>query len=838
MITAVAAALTSAGVAAATAQIIATALVQIGGAIVFNAVAQALRGNPRAEDQAAQLRLATGLPSVRFVYGDTEATGTPAPANVVKDGVLYACYLLNSRPSAGPLDVYIDKRLVTLNGAHDPYDFTATGGAEATNDPFAGHLKVWIGLGDQTTAPKQITDEVPYAEGTAEHYFKTSDAWTGCTVVWIRAARGDNSAQRWPSRPPALSARGAFSKLWDPRDVLQDPDDPATWGFSDNQALAVLDALMRNPIAPYHVDNLLIETFKWAADAADQLVDLKSGGSEKRYRVGGTQEFRGAEIEDLIAPLAEAGGSQFIRTGGRLGMVPAVWHAPTLTLTDMVGDGYELRQLARGRDLYQQVTCKYTSAARGYETAELGVWDIPGASGDGGAPKVFDMTLAMVHSPTQAMRLRKIAGLRLRQQRALTSVAPPDFIEAIPGAHVTVSIPGRARLNGDWQLRHAHPAFDLRGEKDGVALRMPFEMVEASAAVFDWDEVTEEEDIIVPPFDADFEGTQPPGSLSVQTGTAVDLDTGGAVVPRIRFAADPSGTGDVTGYEWQWRTHSGTPGDYGAGGTIGPDVRDGSGQVFGFVSAAGPTDFHDIRLRALGPAGSSEWVDIENVVIGTTLDDAAAVAEPGRVRFTGTTPDSSVVKGLRIYRAATGAGFGAAVALTDTISATPGAAYDVIAGDPLAEDEIRNGAFASGSEWTAGGGWAIGAGVAAHTPGAGSWLDQTQSPGVSGDSLRLTFTLSGRTAGSVYARLDGTTDVDGVSHGANGTVSEALTVPMVMTQLRLRASSDFDGAIDDVIAVLDTTACVAQGAADFFIVPVFQTDLEGTPAGPFTRTIP
>ncbi len=116
-------------------------------------------------------------------------------------------------------------------------------------------------------------------------------------------------------------------------------------------------------------------------------------------------------------------------------------------------------------------------------------------------------------------------------------------------------------------------------------------------------------------------------------------------------------------------------------------------------------------------------------------------------------------------------------------------------------DVIITGDFASDSDWDKGTGWAIAAGIASKTAGTGSDLGQTVDPLTSGIWYKLTYTVSGRTAGAITPKF-GT--AAGVARSTNATFTEI--VKANAAAFDLSADSSFDGDIDDVIVVPYTLA--------------------------------
>lgn len=623
---------------------IGSAVVQFGVSFLINTAISAIFGKtPKVQDVARDLAQPTTAPAYRFVYGETRATGTPV-GTPVKGSKIYGAWLLNSRPSdLSTFTLYLDKREVVLTG--DAFDLDGPG-ATATEDPFSGHVTVWVSRGDHTAPPTEFTDDAAYVEGSDDHLWKATDAWKGRTMIWLKLDAGDSGKrqERWPSTPPLVEVEGRWS-------LVEDPRTGAT-GWSENHALCVRDALMNNPIRGYRAEQLHSSFDADGPNACDQVVTLNSGGSEKRYICGGTLVFNEGEIEDQLNPMMISGAADFIRVGGKLGYAAGVYREPTETLTYLLGEGFEFPDMLPGAELVNQLRVSYLSAARGYETADLTPWDIPGAlAADGGVPAVKTVDLPFCPSPTQAMRVRKITGLRQRrQERIQGGTLPPEAFNLVGGATVTIALPSPYdALDGVYEIEGIHPGLDPIGESGEVAMRLPASLVKHDAAIYDWVPADDEEEVFDEEYDDERTGTADPGALSVTTGDAVNLNTGGTIIPRIRFAFPPS-TSSVTGYEWEFRNAGG---DYQSGGLIGKDVSDGSGQVFGYLSGT-PGQLYDIRVRAIGVNGTSDWVDITGVtpVVDIEIDipiEGAAVGGAGEITVSFRTPNDPDFRAIEIY---------------------------------------------------------------------------------------------------------------------------------------------------------------------------------------------
>jgi hypothetical protein len=80
---------------------------------------------------------------------------------------------------------------------------------------------------------------------------------------------------------------------------------------------------------------------------------------------------------------------------------------------------------------------------------------------------------------------------------------------------------------------------------------------------------------------------------------------------------------------------------------------------------------------------------------------------------------------------------------------------------------------------------------------------------VSGNSYSVTFTVSNRTAGSIRANVGGGTN--GTFRSTNATFTETI-VSGSDNYIRFEATSTFDGDIDDVAIVLNSSGCMTVGA--------------------------
>lgn len=637
----------------------ATAIAQFGVGILISAVRGALTKEQQV-DVKRELSAITERPAYRYVYGWDKAVGTPAPRRVYRDKIV-ACYILNSRPSflpAATTKVYLDEREITWSG--DPFNLSGPG-ATSTGDPVGGLARFWITRGDQTIIPPAIIAALSDANHP-DYGFKSTDVWRGLTVMWAIFDAGDDEdfQENWPSNSPHVSVYGQWSYVWNPGSPSQSPTDSSTWLWSQNAALCTLDALRRNPIAPYPDDMLMPEQFAEGAISCNEPIPLAAGGTEPRYRVGGTLTWMAnREVEDQIEPLLLAAAASLVRVGGKLGYKAGVWHPPTRTITDIIGEELEFSPAMSTEDTPTEIKVTYVSAARGYEQAELKTVTIPGATErNGGVERLRSVALTMVNSATQAMRIRNILVNEAQRQRLITCTYPPEAFALTPGENHNLTLPpGQLAdmMNGIYEAQQTSP-LPVEGEDGkGVSLRCPVQLMETGAWIYAWSTADEEEVYVPAQSSTGFVPFRPatPTDIGYEVGPQFDLNTGGAAILRARWWIVPApNTPASTLYEWQYRVHPN--GIWQRGGTLTPQTPDGLGRIYGFVEIEVDKEYAvRVRARRSGVAMlPSAWLELNGISLEFSITDISmtAGASAGTLNVQGTQAGQLFATRVRLYR--------------------------------------------------------------------------------------------------------------------------------------------------------------------------------------------
>ena len=114
----------------------------------------------------------------------------------------------------------------------------------------------------------------------------------------------------------------------------------------------------------------------------------------------------------------------------------------------------------------------------------------------------------------------------------------------------------------------------------------------------------------------------------------------------------------------------------------------------------------------------------------------------------------------------------------------------------LGVDLITNGVFSADSDWTKGTGWSIAANVASSDGSQIANADLSQAiTFVEGAFYKVTFTISGYSAGNLTAVVG---DTEGTDRVKNGTYIENIKAGSG-ADFDMRADLDFIGNVDNVI---------------------------------------
>lgn len=529
---------------------------------------------------------------------------------------------------SGPYMLFeaVGENAYTINALHDP-----------KVDAFE---QWWLNDDPVTVGVDGIVDEIGtkyrndcvelqwrFGEATETNYLDASTA-LGSTI-WPTTARGDgvaslfmranapapeNFTKRFPNGLPAGSVTGRLSLVYDPRDSEQDRNDPETWAWSDNPVLGLLHRLCfaeggdlmdyDRRIAP------TVEYWKRAADVCDELVPLKAGGTEKRYRHGLVWRWNEPSASVIQRYVNTFDGWLSPRGDGALVVYAGRFYPPAVTLTEAHILGHSLKLGQEVENDLAVAIVSYCSPDHKFNVVETTPWPDQDTLATVGEDRAGAVALPDVQSNGQARRLAKRAFLKGAQ-----TVRGQLFVDLLPD--------DGTEIEGERYLRVRLPAPEPAVLRDLV---IEVEQIEhdteagvsivtfvrcAGAEIDDWDAATEE-------------GDGPGGVTSVEGEdlTAPDITSaepeefliGETSVYRLLVVTPDNGV-SVDTWLLQWRV---------------------VGDISWTVVGASPTDIGasiELRTGALAP---NALIEVQIAYI-TTLGGVSdyGPATPAQVDFTG-----------------------------------------------------------------------------------------------------------------------------------------------------------------------------------------------------------
>jgi hypothetical protein len=646
-----------------------TASVAIGGitiniAAVLSAVTVTAIGiglvllfSPRPKPESGAIPVQQTTPYRIFAYGVVRMSGAVMLKENANGPLNYVAALCAHRISRFN-QLYMNDDLVTI--AFDSFNRQFAGNIGAGFDGrYAGDVGIQCRLGR--------TPEVPYS--LTSNLWGTSyrgDGISSIAMVCTQPTQA-NFTKIFPFSGPAPSVVIRSARLFDPRPPEQHVDDPESWAFSQNVALAILHHQCFSDFGAgrnYQTAVLpVLDYWIQAANDCDDFMPVRGGGSERRYELGffGTTE---QDQKTTLQTMLNACDGHFVERGdGTIILRVGKYVEPTVVISDADIIGFQIQSAIASEDAINQASAKYSSPDAGFVTVETDpVINFADQAARPGAPHVAQFDLGAVQSTGQASRLLNREMIRQAEQ-----------------------IRGKLwlRLSG---LNCAYERF-VKINSNTVPY-LADTAVEIRRAVISLQSGTVEIDFLgtgpsIDTFDPGVDGSTPPyvPRRSVELGLPTpgrvrvipSLDSNGGVFFGVSWDDMPSDLG-YSSYTWtmQWRV---------------PDVGGGVPGSWGSATFISPTSVNQRFIEAIPPnevdAGFDYEVQVFSVASGDSLSTsnifqkvgtkpeacaparptglACAVLAPGLVQATGNQSTSPNAAFVRLFRSAAGDSFDMAV---------------------------------------------------------------------------------------------------------------------------------------------------------------------------------
>ncbi len=568
----------------------------LGVSVGLSLVSAALMPQPTTDPANGQIETQQSIPTRKFVYGRREIS---APKGFWKSD------LRGQAPN-------LIKILLVHDGELDAFETTwgddricqIDGNGFVDNGPFFQAGEARLQLAYHMGTANQLVDSL------MQFYFPTT--WTDShrlrgvayVVVNAKGVDSENYLQTYPQGEPQFKFTIRGRKLWDPRDPDSSADVPATWLWSDNAALAILDWLAMHPKG-YKIDRtrLDIDSFIAMADLCDELVPLKDGGSELRYRVAEEVDLHTPRT-DVLARLRAACASTLYKTGeGKWALRGGKWTDPTVLVDSARGHIID-SDITDGPDAlkrYNVLEIRYLQPDNHYVANDAKRWENEHDTDFiAGIERTSGVDFTQVPSHGQARRLAKI----------MTAYENPTWMVSASLNFYGLHLVGEENLN----LNTAEPdedGSDLNGPywlepglmllENGAVVTINARSADPSA--FDWNALTEEGDSpsILPPSGAEDDYTP---------GTPPDVPDDFDITAGVRsvVASWTRENSGPTQDQWIFRVWRGLTTDF-------DDAYEISGPRYpnGTSTERGP-EAMTFYYPALGGVAYRYWLTVENQV--------------------------------------------------------------------------------------------------------------------------------------------------------------------------------------------------------------------------------
>lgn len=377
------------------------------------------------------------------------------------------------------------------------------------NDQVAEVVGGWVQQGsDLRYGVNSDLVQIDYRDGlpTETRYSQIAD-----TTLWPADARGDGIAsllmiakasskeqflRDYPNGLPIPSTVRRLQLCWDPRlgargTITDDGDKLAsgTWAWTDNPILQLLDYKTAGSGGPgYPIEKFLPRIDDWieAADVCDELVALAAGGTEKRYRAGGTYLHSTADADVTATLLATCDGWLAQDIDGNFTVQAGKYYEPTVTITMDHIVGMQVVHGKRDEESVNVMVVSFTDPTFDYTEVETDPLKDQANIDLIGVERAQRLSLPWVQSNSQAQRLGKIALNKAGQVISGTLLTTMDGLRAWGERRIRIQAdPNESEVMGDIVVDilpvTANPDFTVS---------IPFIVCDPDA--YEWDAETEE----------------------------------------------------------------------------------------------------------------------------------------------------------------------------------------------------------------------------------------------------------------------------------------------------------------------------------------------------------
>lgn len=380
--------------------------------------------------------------------------------------------------------------------------------------------------------------------------------------IWTAAHRGDGIAkiglrcesagperlnQIYPNLAPEPSVVTRMSRVFDPRDEAQSRATPATWTWTQNNALALADYIAHPDGFRFSWERRIAPALdEWitAADVCVEQIPLKAGGFEDRYHFDGIYYLTERPADVLPRLLTTMDGWLYLRPDGALGIKAGKFEAPTVTIAAKHILNSQIRRNRKNEDVINEILASFTSVPHDYGEQPLPAWRDEADIASRGITKSKPIDLTNVKQFGQGRRLMKRAMARFKAEYRGTFTTDAYGVVARGHRYLTIDLSPRG-----YGLR----IVEVMGYRESLwPPGATIDWIDADVNIDAWDPATEEGERPPVPVRESTEDKLTLPRPTITSVTSVTYDAGGGAI-NVQFAVTIVDTGSPNQLEVQYK---------------------------------------------------------------------------------------------------------------------------------------------------------------------------------------------------------------------------------------------------------------------------------------------
>lgn len=265
-----------------------------------------------------------------------------------------------------------------------------------------------------------------------------------------------SKAMRWRGAlglgEPAVSIVGNFNRMYDPRNVAHDINDPDTWTASDGNPAIIWAWWRTNAIGRARpMSEIAWDLVAAQADICDQTVLDRTGTAIPRYRCGVAFPDNKPRHECEADILLTCDGFVAYDDEGRAWPRVGIYEAPTLSFTaarDILSAQTQI--IDDGETAVDGVIVNYIEPTLGYTKQPAAPWKNPIYYDGTSEPNYLSVDVLGCYNHNQAVRIGKAIGLR---SASVKRAALQTTIKGVLAKGVrTIDLDYDANFSGDFEI--------------------------------------------------------------------------------------------------------------------------------------------------------------------------------------------------------------------------------------------------------------------------------------------------------------------------------------------------------------------------------------------------